>query len=406
MVQTYTHTHPPALSKANLDDDGDDDGNEYSNFGTNRIFIVEDEVFIARELEITLSNLGYIVVGCALSALNALEEIPKQRPDLVLMDICLPGKIDGIEATRLITSTYDIPVIYLTAYPDPKIWLRAKKTKPFGYLTKPWSNEELVATIDIAINRHQTEMNTRQALELARQERQSIETSNQMYSHSLAMATHELRNFLSVVSNTSELLQSHQHHLSAEQQQRLLHNVQKAVYEIDHLLNDIVLLNHDNSSQIIVQPVTLDLISFCQELIESSQLTDSRRHVVRMHYAHPKLIVSLDRYLLGHIVRNLLSNALKYSPPGASIDIHLVRLPNYIQFTIEDRGMGIPDECLPNIFQIFQRASNVQTIEGRGIGLALVKRCVEIQGGGISVKSRLNYGTKFTVVLPQEAAIE
>ena len=109
----------------------------------------------------------------------------------------------------------------------------------------------------------------------------------------------------------------------------------------------------------------------------------------------------MDRYLLSHIFRNLLSNALKYSPEGSPIDVYLVRLPNYIQLTIEDRGIGIPDECVSTIFQVFQRASNVQNIEGTGIGLALVKRCVELQGGVISVQSRLNYGTKFTVVLPQ-----
>lgn len=369
-----------------------------------RIFIVEDEVLVARELTKTLSSLGYSIVGFARSgtdALDALDALAIHQPDLVLMDIDLPGDMDGIDATRIITATYDIPVIYLTAYPDQQTWRRAKQTRPFGYLIKPWSTEELLASVDIAISRHQSEVRIRHALDIAMRERQSIEVSNKNYCHSLSMTTHELKNFLTVVTTTSELLQSDRHCVSDKQRQRLLKNVQEAVHDMDQLLDDVGLLTDPKQQQAILQPTPLNLVQLCQQLMEASRLIDQAQHTLNVQCERSSIDVCLDRHLLSHIIRNLLSNALKYSAIGTTVTLHLSCPPNYIQLRIEDQGIGIPEAFMPHLFEMFQRGQNVQQISGSGIGLALVKRCVELQNGTISVQSRINRGTTFTVMLPQ-----
>jgi signal transduction histidine kinase len=96
----------------------------------------------------------------------------------------------------------------------------------------------------------------------------------------------------------------------------------------------------------------------------------------------------------------LLSNAIKYSPEGGTIWFGLECVENAARFCIQDSGIGIPPESLPQLFDSFYRARNVGTIPGTGLGLAIVKKCVDLHGGEITVDSEIDQGTKFTVTLP------
>ena len=122
-----------------------------------RILIVEDQRLIAADLENTLKKLGYVVVGNVASGEDAISKSEELRPELVLMDVRLRGKMDGIQAAEVIRDRFNLPVVYLTAYADEETILRAKKTTPFGYLVKPFNERELRATIEIAFYTHQME---------------------------------------------------------------------------------------------------------------------------------------------------------------------------------------------------------------------------------------------------------
>jgi PAS domain S-box-containing protein len=126
-----------------------------------RIMVVEDEQIIALDLQETLTRLGFTVTGLAASGEDALARLAADRPDLVLMDIKLQGKIDGIETTELIRRTFDLPVIYLTAHADAATLQRAKVTEPYGYVLKPFDEHELHVCIDIALYKHQVERTLR-----------------------------------------------------------------------------------------------------------------------------------------------------------------------------------------------------------------------------------------------------
>ena len=119
-----------------------------------RILVVEDEVIVADDIRRSLKNLGYDVPSIASSGEAAIKKAEEHKPDLVLMDIMLHGKMDGIEAAGNIVSRFDIPVLYLTAYSDSKILERAKITEPFGYLIKPYKDRELEINIEIALYKH------------------------------------------------------------------------------------------------------------------------------------------------------------------------------------------------------------------------------------------------------------
>jgi len=116
-----------------------------------QILVVEDESIVARDIQNTLQSLGYDVPTVISSGKAAIQKAQENRPDLILMDIVLKGKIDGIEAAEQIRSRFNIPVVYLTAYTDDKTLKRAKATEPFGYVVKPFEDRELKTTIEMAL---------------------------------------------------------------------------------------------------------------------------------------------------------------------------------------------------------------------------------------------------------------
>jgi AmiR/NasT family two-component response regulator len=122
--------------------------------GQRRILIVEDEAIIAMELRETLEHLGYMVVGNELRGEDAVLAAGKLRPDVVLMDIHLKGKMDGIEASDRIARRYDIPVIYTTAHSDRETLSRAIRTQPYGYIIKPFNEHDLYSNIEMAMHKH------------------------------------------------------------------------------------------------------------------------------------------------------------------------------------------------------------------------------------------------------------
>lgn len=121
------------------------------------ILIVEDEMIVAKDIERTLTNLGYQVSSTVSSGKQAIKKAKTDNPDLILMDIVLRGKMNGIEAAEQIHTRLNIPVVYLTAYADKKTLQRAKITEPYGYILKPFSERELHSTIEIALHKCQME---------------------------------------------------------------------------------------------------------------------------------------------------------------------------------------------------------------------------------------------------------
>ena len=116
-----------------------------------KIMVVDDEAYISTQLEERLTSMDYEVVGTASSGEDSISMAKSLSPDLVLMDIVMPGKLDGIEASEIITKELDIPVIFLTAYADDKFLERAKKAQPFGYILKPFQEKEIKANIELAL---------------------------------------------------------------------------------------------------------------------------------------------------------------------------------------------------------------------------------------------------------------
>ena len=123
-----------------------------------RILIVEDEVLIAEDIQFSLVDLGYDVCEICYDSESALDAIYKLRPDMVMLDINIRGSRDGIEIAQIISDQYQLPFIFLSSLSDRNTLERAKKTRPRGYLTKPFKDRDLMTTIEMAIFNHREDI--------------------------------------------------------------------------------------------------------------------------------------------------------------------------------------------------------------------------------------------------------
>jgi PAS domain S-box-containing protein len=128
-----------------------------------QILIVEDELIVARNIQVSLQKTGYEVPAIVSSGEEAIQSAGQIRPDLVLMDIRLQGEMLGVEAAEQIRTQFDIPVVYLTAYADEASLQQAKGSQPFGYLMKPFRGEELRSTIEMALYKHEIDQKLKES---------------------------------------------------------------------------------------------------------------------------------------------------------------------------------------------------------------------------------------------------
>lgn len=131
-----------------------------------KILIVEDENLVAKDLQNGLKKLGYQVTAVASTGEKAIKEVEENRPDLILMDIMLKGSMSGIEAAKEIKERFSLPVIFLTAYADDTIINKAKVTEPYGYIIKPYKDEELKTTIEMALYKYDKDEEVRKERDL------------------------------------------------------------------------------------------------------------------------------------------------------------------------------------------------------------------------------------------------
>src|SRR5262249_13259298 len=147
------------------------------------------------------------------------------------------------------------------------------------------------------------------------------------------------------------------------------------------------------------RPAPLDLAMFGQRLVDEVISATNSRCRIQFKAASDCPEAQADEGLLRHIFTNLLNNAAKYSPPGSVVEFELQARNPLALFTVQDRGIGIPESERPLLFQAFHRGSNVGDTPGTGLGMTIVKRCVELHGGKIGFKSKEGHGTTFIVAL-------
>ncbi len=214
-----------------------------------------------------------------------------------------------------------------------------------------------------------------------------------------SMASHELRTPLSVITVSAQSMEANRELLTPEQQQNTINRIQSAARRMGQLVEDILTLTRAEAGKLEVNPEILEVDSFCRQLFEQIHLKLGQQLILEGNATTTK--VFLDKKLLHSVLANLLTNAAKYSPPDSPIQLVVSASAECLHFQVIDRGMGISEEAQSNIFDAFYRGHNVGHIQGVGLGLAVVKTCVELQDGTIAMESKPGKGTRMTITLPR-----
>jgi PAS domain S-box-containing protein len=252
----------------------------------------------------------------------------------------------------------------------------------------------VVCSIRDITERKRMELELRRALE---QEREL----NELKTRFVAMASHEFRTPLSMIMTASELLQNYSHKMTEEQRSERLLRIQTEVKNMVRLIDDVLVVSRSaDSGTMAFDPAPLNLLDFCNHLLNELRSESSVTQEIELTHTGEYIHLNLDQKFLRDILNNLLSNAVKYSPPGSKIRLNLNCGETQTVISVEDQGMGIPEEDQKRLFEAFHRGRNVGLVPGTGLGLTIAKQATELHGGIISFKSQVGVGTTFTVTLP------
>jgi PAS domain S-box-containing protein len=251
----------------------------------------------------------------------------------------------------------------------------------------------LINSRDITEGKRLSEM----SLALARERELSV-----IKTRFFSMASHEFRTPLSTVLAAAQLMENSPSVWQDEKKRsRNLQRIQNAVKNMVQLLDDILTINRAETGKLEFNPQPLHLAKLCRQCVEEIQLSTGNTHQIIFHCPQQGIKVSLDKKLMGSIMANLLSNGIKYSPQGGEVKVSLEFLTDHVQLQISDRGIGIPQNYLKQLFEPFHRAQNVRRIPGTGLGLLIVKKFVDLHHGQIELTSEIDVGTTVKVTLPQ-----
>jgi signal transduction histidine kinase len=223
---------------------------------------------------------------------------------------------------------------------------------------------------------------------------------NAMKTNFISMVTHELRTPLSVVQSSADILSRYQDRLSPEKRAEHFRAIAHAVTRITDLSEEVLLFSRFEANGIQLKAGALDLPAFCSALIRELLSATNEKCPITFACETGLPAANADERLLRHVLVNLLGNAVKYSLAGAEVSLRLMRRGEHAVFTIADCGMGIPAAEQSRLFQTFFRGANVEHLPGTGLGLVIVKRCVNLHGGTVSLTSEEGKGTTVTVELP------
>lgn len=211
------------------------------------------------------------------------------------------------------------------------------------------------------------------------------------------LVSHEFRTPLGVILSATDILEHYFDRLRPEQRRDHLQDIRHATKQMSALMEEVLVLGRVEAGKMKCVPVELNLPDFCSRLVDEQLSATHRRCPLVLTFDNVDAPAAGDEGLLRHILTNLLSNAVKYSPAGAAVHFTVRHEREDAVFEIRDQGIGIPAEDQPRLFEPFHRARNVGEIPGTGLGLVIVKRCVDLHGASIAVDSEAGRGTTFVV---------
>lgn len=361
-----------------------------------KILIVDDVVSNVLLLKILLSNEKFQVCT-ANNGTTCIEIAKKEHPDLILLDVMMPD-ISGFDTAVILKKdeeTKEIPIIFLTALNTPADLVHGFKVGASDFLTKPFNKEELVMRVMQQISL----VAAKRIIEQQNAElRATLSNRDKMYSviaHDLRSPMASIRMVLNlVVASTSP-------ELVGPELYELLDKANKESEDVHDLLDNLLKWTKSQTGRLNVVIQDLDLNDIIPGVVDIFEMiAQTKRIKLNLQMSDAPLIVTADNDMLKTVVRNFLSNAIKFSPEDSSIEIIMTKEAEFAKVSVKDHGVGIAPERLGSIFHKGETTYGTGGEEGSGLGLQLCQDFARKIGGDCMVESVVGEGSTFSVLIP------
>jgi two-component system sensor histidine kinase/response regulator len=364
-----------------------------------RILVVDDVVKNLQVVGTMLRNAGYEVMPTT-SGQQALERVQAQLPDLILLDLMMP-EMDGLEVCRRLkadAATRQLPVIFLTASNEMEHLVKGFETGAVDYVTKPFNPPELLARV-------RTHVDLKQA-------RERLRELNEEKNEFMGIVAHDLRNPLGAVRGYAELILEEAESLPpALSEQKGIQamadcagRIQETSARMVEMVRNLLDANRIERGELRLRVAPQDLCALMRSVSESQNArAAAKQQRVMLDVPDSPVLVPTDQDIMTQVLENLVSNAIKYSPPGKTIQLRLRLLPGEVRCEVHDEGPGLSPEDQKKLFGKFARLSPKPTggEHSTGLGLSIVKRMVETMGGCVGCETELGKGATFYCGLPR-----
>ncbi len=361
------------------------------------VLVVDDNPKNVQIIALLLNELKYKII-IAVNGKSAVDLVERARPDLILLDVMMPG-MDGFEACQIIKEkpeNENIPVIFLTALTEKVNIVKGFDVGGVDYITKPFNKEELISRIK-----------THLELKFARDEMQKMTNHlvelNTIKDKMFSVIGHDLRSPLGSIKMTLDFLKSDTNQKYTIQDfQKSINLLAQTTDEVFGLLENLLGWAKTQSGNLSVVPENIKVFDLVNSVYLLHKGSINHKRITFENNVAPENSVYADMNMLKTILRNLISNAIKYTPEKGIITIHSKELNDVTRIIVTDNGIGISLENIPKLFDEKQHLSTYGTNKesGSGLGLILCQSFVNCNEGRLMVESEQGQGSSFIVELP------
>ena len=359
-----------------------------------KILIVDDVVSNVLLLKILLTNEKFQV--CTASNGNGcIEMTKKEHPDLILLDVMMPD-ISGFDTAVILKKdeeTKDIPIIFLTALNTPSDLVHGFQVGASDFLTKPFNKEELVMRVMQQISL----VAAKRLIEKKNAELQAtLNNRDKMYS----VIAHDLRSPMASIRMVLNLVvQSASPETVGPELYTLLDQANRESEEVHDLLDNLLKWTKSQTGRLSVVTQDLDLNDIIPGVVDIFEMIAQTKKIkLNLQHTDQPLVVRADNDMLKTVVRNFMSNAIKFSPEGSSIDIMMSVEGDFAKISVRDHGVGIAPERLGSIFRKGETTYGTGGEEGSGLGLQLCQDFAQKNGGDCTVESVVGEGSTLFIL--------
>ena len=361
-----------------------------------KILIVDDVVSNVLLLKILLTNEKFQVCT-ANNGTSCIEMTRKEHPDLILLDVMMPD-MNGFDTATILKkddSTKDIPIIFLTALNTPQDLVHGFQVGASDFLTKPFNKEELVMRVTQQISL----VAAKRLIEKQNEElRATLSNRDKMYS----VIAHDLRSPMASIRMVLNLVvASASPETVGAELYTLLDQANRESEEVHDLLDNLLKWTKSQTGRLTVVKQELDLSDIIPGVVEIFEtIAQTKRIKLDYQPTGGALKVEADNDMMKTVVRNFLSNAIKFSPEDSTIEIIMAQEGDFAKVSVRDHGVGIAADRLESIFHKGETTYGTGGEEGSGLGLQLCQDFARKNGGDCTVESVEGEGSTFSVLIP------